>query len=321
MNNLLCIVGPTATGKTRLAEKIKYEIELQNNRTIEQSGKAELISIDSRQVYIGMDIGTGKDAKIFGTDLTSPDKLFNVSDFTKIIRLKIEELWSQNVLPILVGGTGLYLKAVIDGIETMDVPPDAELRKKYEIYKVEELQKELKKLDSRLHGNDSRVKLINNSDWMNPRRLIRKIELIQFYKNSKIQKTKVNKNFQFQNSNFQIDRILIIGLTAPLSEITKNIEKRVEERMDKGLLEEIKTLVGKYGWDEVLRNTIAYHEWEKYFENKITKDEAVKKWTKDEIDYAKRQMTWFKKEKRIVWMEAGDVNLSKKSLNSIYTFL
>jgi tRNA dimethylallyltransferase len=317
MNNLICIVGPTATGKTKLAKEIKYKIEHFNNRTIEQSGKAELISIDSRQVYIGMDIGTGKDAKIFGTDLVQPEKLFNVSDFVKIIRPKIEELWRQDILPILVGGTGLYLRAVIDGIETMEIPPDEELRKKYEKYSVEELQEKLKELDSRFREDDSKVKLINNSDWNNPRRLIRRIEILNFY--SVGDDLPVVPMGQTRRSvpTLKIDRLLMIGLPAPLPKITKNIEKRVQERLDQGLLEEIKKLVKRYGWNEVLRNTIAYKEWEEFFSGKITQEDAIKNWTKDEIDYAKRQITWFKKDMRIKWFESTDINLLQKSLELI----
>jgi tRNA dimethylallyltransferase len=310
MNNLLCIVGPTATGKTRLAEEIKLKIEHRNNRTIERSGKVELISIDSRQIYIGMNIGTGKDAKIFGTDLTPPDKLFNVSDFVKIIRPKIEKLWQKNILPILIGGSGLYLRAIIDGIETMEIPPDEKLRKKYEKYSVEKLQEQL-----RITNYELRIKNLdhnfgmNNSDWMNPRRLIRRIEIL----------TNTNKYYPIlTNTNkLKIEKLAMVGLTASLPQITKNIEKRVQERLDRGLFEEIKGLVKEFGWNEVLKNTIAYKEWEDYFSEKITKNQAISNWTHDEIDYAKRQMTWFKKDKRIQWLDITHHDLLQKSLDLI----
>lgn len=319
MNNLLCIVGPTAVGKTKLAMDIKQNLEKKSTN----SGRTELISIDSRQVYIGMDIGTNKDEKIFGTDLAKPNRLFNVSDFAKIIRAKIQDLWKQNVLPILVGGTGFYLKAVVDGIETMNIPPNKKLRKKLEKYSLKELQKELKRMDFRLHGANSETRIINNSDWNNPRRLIRKIEIMKFNEKSQaafLQKANLlqENNLQKNGRTLQIDKLVFVGLSVPLSKIKIKIEKRAQERLNMGLLNEIEALVKQYGWNEVLKNTIGYREWEDFFKGKTTKEQAISKWIKDEINFAKRQITWFKKDSRIVWLKKNYLEQSLEIVNSSF---
>lgn len=309
MNNLICVVGPTATGKTRLAEEIRKSFDFaQDDRKHKLHTGVELLSVDSRQIYVGMDVGTGKDAKIFGTDLVKPEKLFNVSDFVKIIRPKIEELWKKNILPILVGGTGLYLKAVIDGIETMDVPPDENLRKRLEKMSVEELQNQVQGQREKIKGGE-KWPAMNNSDWNNRRRLIRRVEILT----NTIQCHPILSN----TNKLKIDKLIMIGLRAQIEQIAKNIEKRVKERLTAGLLEEIENLVKKYGWNEVLRNTIAYREWEDYFSEKITKEQAILKWTKDEVDYAKRQMTWFRKDKRIRWIDISTEDSFKQSFNLI----
>lgn len=323
--NLLAIVGPTAVGKTRLAVEIKKELDSRfhgNDRT-----RAELVSVDSRQVYIGMDIGTGKDAKIFGTDLTKPNKLFNVADYCHTVKPYIQKLLNNGKLPILVGGTGLYLKALIDGFETLEIPPNTVLRKKLEKLTIVELQKELLSMYPYMNNNYEKggeVVGMNNSDWNNPRRLIRRIE-IEKYKFIPLCHSRpatecgVNSSGNLKSkesdSSLRWNDIVIIGLTAPLPTIKQNIERRVKERLDKGLFDEIKSLVDKYGWNEVLRNTIAYKEWEDYFSRKITKEAAIENWIKDEFNYAKRQLTWFKKDRRIVWRENDYFNEVLKLIN------
>lgn len=317
MNNLLAIVGPTAVGKTRLAEEIKRYG--QTGRSV-PTEKIELISVDSRQVYTGMDIGTGKDAKIFGTDLTKPDKLFNVADYCRVVKPHIEKLWREGKLPILVGGTGLYLKALIDGIETIDIPPNEELRKKYANASVAKLQKILVSMYPYMSKKNERAGM-NNSDWNNPRRLIRRIEIQEYllnvgaynYKPTALPKAGLGV---YNCKPLQINKLLIIGLTAPLTVIKNNIVLRVKDRLDKGLLEEIKGLVKAYGWNEVLKNTIAYKEWEDFFAGKITKDEAIKRWTLNEMQYVKRQLTWFRKDCRVVWFENDYLNGVLKLISS-----
>jgi tRNA dimethylallyltransferase len=151
---------------------------------------------------------------------------------------------------------------------------------------------------------------MNNSDWNNPRRLIRKIEIL----------TNTNKYYPILTNTNKLNylNLAIIGLTAPLSTIKQNIERRVQERLDKGLLGEIKGLVREYGWNEVLRNTIAYKEWEDFFNGKITREQVVTNWTKDEFNYAKRQLTWFRKDRRVVWLNKDYLKGALELINSSY---
>ena len=203
MTKLLIIIGPTATGKT------KFGVELAKKYN------GEIISADSRQVYKGLDIITGKDKgeygeiPVWGIDLVDPDYSFNVSDFVKYANSKISEIVSRNKLPIIVGGTALYIKALVEPFETIDVPPDEKLRSKN--LSVADLQKRL--------GENN----LNQSDYQNPRRLTRAIEA----KEAEIRSKEVPKY-----------ESLIISLTAPLEYIYKKIDIRVDERLKNGALEE-----------------------------------------------------------------------------------
>lgn len=286
---LLAIVGPTGIGKTKLA------LEIQKRR-----GNCQLISVDSRQVYRGMDIGTGKDAKISGTDLVKPEKIFNVADFCRQVTPIVEKTWRENKLPILVGGTGLYLKALIDGIETLAIPPDETLRQKLEKMTVQELQEKI-----------GWRKNMNNSDWQNPRRLIRKIEINEV-KNREAPTVKL--------VHLQPDSLLILGLKTLFEKIKDQIILRVKDRMKLGLLTEIENLTAVYGWNLVLRSTIAYKEWEDFYLQKITKEEAIRRWIRDETAYAKRQLTWFKKDPRVIWLEKTTPD-EEKTINEALALL
>ena len=183
MNELLIICGPTATGKTSAALKIAREIN------------GELISADSRQVYKGMDIGTGKDIpkgakyvslaklggyydadgiRIWGYDLVYPEKEYSVADYSKTARQIIRDIWKRKRTAIIVGGTGFYINVVVDGIQTAGIPKNESLRKSLEKLSVDELFEKLALLDS------IKAASLNTSDKKNPRRLIRAIEIAQW---------------------------------------------------------------------------------------------------------------------------------------------
>lgn len=307
-NKLLIICGPTATGKTKLGIEMAKKFN------------GEIVSADSRQVYKGMNIGTGKDIgnlkferghyeidgiKVWLLDIVEPSYKFNVADYKKCADVILEDIWKRGKLPIIVGGTGFYVKAVVDGIGTMGIEPDWGLRDELQKINISELQNQLEKLDVKRWAG------MNESDRQNPRRLIRAIEVAQ---NVKGKMSDVKCECQMSNVN-----MLYIGLMAPFSTLYQRIDQRVEERVEDGLENEIKSLLAKgYNFENsVLGTTLAYREWKEFFDNKTPKEEIIQKWKFDEHNYARRQMTWFKKDKRINWFDIFDANIKSKVENMV----
>lgn len=303
MEKLLVICGPTATGKTSLALHLS------------KLYAGEIISADSRQVYKGMDIGTGKGlpvnsklitqnsklpgfyemggTRIWGYDLVDPRKEFSVGQYVKIAGKIVENILNRGKLPILVGGTGLYIKAVVDGIETASFPRNKDLRKSLEGKKVEELFEILAVKDP------IKAASMNSSDRKNPRRLVRAIEVAS-------QKSKI-KN---QRSQLMTKKdVLFIGLKAEKVVLNKRIADRVALRVNQGIINEVKTLQknGIY-WESQAMQAIGYGVWKDYLARKKEKEEIVSDWVKEERKYVKRQTAWFKKDKRVVWFD-----ISKKA--------
>lgn len=249
MKKILVITGPTATGKTALGLELadKYN--------------GEIISADSRQIYKHMDIGTGKDTQHFqwGIDLVEPGVPFSVSDWVNYAAKTLENIWSRGKLPIVVGGTGQYIKELLNPSQTLHIPPDEKLREQLAGYSVGELQTKLREIDP---GKWERM---NESDRNNPRRLVRAIEVA------------VNPGPQGDSKKSDFD-VLIIGLTAPMEFLEKRIDKRVGDRLKAGMEKERKELE-KYK----LPDTIGYH------------GETEEEWKRAEHAYARRQMVYLKK--------------------------
>lgn len=309
MKKLLVICGPTATGKTNLALRLASSIGRSSSGR--KKFKGELVSADSRQVYVGMDIGTGKDlpknskfqksktpsiggfyevdgVKIWGYDLVDPKEGFSVAQYLKIAEKMIEDIWKREKLPILVGGTGLYIKGVVDGIATVTIPRNVVLRKYLEEKNAKELFEMLATLDPIKAGS------MNLSDRKNPRRLIRAIEIAD----RKI-KSKGGKD-----RKLLADDVLIIGLISPNKVLNGKIDKRVDKRIKQGFEDEIRALFKKgLSWDKQSMTSLGYRQWRDFIEGLATKDEVLEKWKREEKKYAKRQITWFKKDKRINWFD------------------
>jgi tRNA dimethylallyltransferase len=310
MNKLLVICGPTATGKTGLALHLAKVFN------------GELISADSRQVYKDMDIGTGKDlpksakfkkslfsppcyeidgVKVWGYDLVSPKKDFSVAHYTKLAKKIIKNIWKNNELPILVGGTGLYIKAVIDGIPTANVPKNVDLRKNLRQRSTNELFEILAQLDP------IKAASLNISDKKNPRRLIRAIEVAQWMIKPTSKIGKVDK------LDLEKDNILFVGVKGTDGEIKKRVKKRVNKRLKQGIIKEIKNLLKKgVKWNHQAMDALGYKQFKQYFEGEKKLDEVKSDWIRDEVKYAKRQMTWFRKDKRITWFDVGKKDYEKK---------
>lgn len=279
-NKLVVILGPTASGKTGLSIKLAKKYN------------GEIISADSRQVYKGMDIGTGKVTKRemesiphYLLDVVSPKKRFTVTNYKKLAEKEIKNIQKRNKVPFLVGGTGFYIQAVVDGIVVPEVKPDWKLRGKLE-------KKSTEKLFKRLQGLDpNRAK---NIDKFNKRRLIRALEIVLKTKRPvpSLIKNPINSD------------ILILGISRPKKKLNKLIYSRLIKRLKNGMIAEVKKLHQRgIPWKRLEEFGLEYRYIAFFLQNKITKEEATEKLQKEIEHYAKRQMTWFRKDKRIHWIK------------------
>lgn len=299
---LLVIVGPTASGKTSLA------IDLAKNLN------GEVISADSMQVYKEMNIGTAKPTfeEMQNTphhliDFLNVDEEFSVADFVKLAKEKIFDISKRNKLPIICGGTGLYINSLIDNvdftIQNHDSKVRAELEERLKTEGIESLTEELKRVDPEA------FKSIHKN---NTKRIIRALEI---YKTSGINKTEQMKLSRKIESPFEP---FVIGLTYKNREkLYEKINKRVDKMMEKGLLEECKKILSK-NCSKTALNAICYKEFIPYFEGKISLDEAIENLKRGTRKYAKRQLTWFKKRKKINWVYVDDYN-NFEEIAKIYT--
>lgn len=287
-NKILVILGPTATGKTSLGIKLSKKFN------------GEIVSSDSRQVYKYMDIGTGKewgDVKIWGYDLVNPWDTFSVSEYFNQMKWVIEDIWKRKKLPIIVGGTGLYIKSLIDGIQTVDIPKNESLRKSLENLSNNELFEKLAILDSSKAAN------LNHSDKNNPRRLIRAIEVASWKIENETKNKVVEERKKILDEKVSV---LQIGLDIDLVDLKERIKKRVESRMNEGFIDEVENLL-KMGvsWKNQSMQSLGYKEVEGFFKQGKSYEDFINEWEKNEIKYAKRQFTWFKKDKRINWFDVN----------------
>ena len=302
-NKLLVILGPTASGKSDLAIEIAKHFN------------GEIISADSRQIYQEMNIGTNKikiekiNNQIYAKkirhhliDIINPKKTFSVAQYQKLALQAIKDIQQRNKLPILCGGTGLYLSALIENWQFPKIPAQSKFRQKLELKTLKELNLIYKKLDPQ------GTKLIDNK---NKRRLIRAIEVCHFSKKSFWQQRKQEKIF---------DDILIIGLNPKKEELRKRIKKRANQMIKDGLEKEVRNLIAKYGWTPALQS-IGYQEWKEYFNHQINKKEVQQLIELHTIQYAKRQLTWFKNQIFKKDFKAYWVFNKKKTFELIRKFL
>jgi tRNA dimethylallyltransferase len=360
MNKLLVICGPTASGKTQIALDLAKKFN------------GELISADSRQVYKGMDIGTGKDLPkqatmsnehvtvqwkrkqfqlssfsvegipLWMVDIVDPDEEFSVSCFEKLARAVGEDILKRGKLPIIVGGTGLYISSLLSPIETSHIPPNREMRDELSVLNLQDLQNRLQMIDLPTWN------MLNESDRKNSRRLIRKIEIAIFERDSKTLRFEDNKTGKSAGAaDFakattarkavagkleDTKDVLLVGLTASYPILYERIDARVEKRIQEGIIAEISSLLKKgYSWELPAMNTFGYKEWKEFFKpsvfssqllDKEKQSKIIERWKFDEHGYARRQMTWFKKLKGIQWFDISDKYLLEKvetCVNQWYT--
>ena len=301
MKKLLVIAGPTGAGKTNLALDLAKKFD------------GELISADSRQIYKGMDIGTGKvptDEKkiknqelekhdrfwiingvpVYLYDVITPDKTFSVAQYQQLAYQAIEKTHAKNKLPILVGGTGLYVQAVTEGLKIPNVPPNERLRKKLEVKPLSSLVSELETIDP--HTADK-------IDKQNPRRVIRALEV--FYQ--------AGESISKLKSKFKINfDLLKIGLTSTRECLYKNADARVDGWFKGDFVKEVKNLI-KSGYKESIGlSTLGYRQVAMYLEGKISLEEAKQRTVFEHHSYIRRQNTWFKKTRNIHWFDIQEKN-------------
>lgn len=294
---LIVILGPTASGKTRLALRLAKEFD------------GELINADSRQIYRGMDIATNKfpmDAKIGkrdGTsysiyefdgvpehllDLVDPDDSFTMAEYKEQALSAIGDIHGRGRLPILVGGTGLYISAIVDNLDIPRAPADDKLREELSAHTSEELFAALDRIDP---------EAAESIGPHNKRKLIRALEVFKL----------TGGTFSSQQKRGpSLFDVLQIGIRSDRKELYAKIDARVDEMMVAGLIEETERLMQHYDPNLPSMSGIGYREVGAYLRGEITLDDAVQRIKYHTHQYARRQMTWFKRDGRIRWADGHD---------------
>jgi tRNA dimethylallyltransferase len=276
---ILVILGPTSSGKSDVAVSIAKKVN------------GEIISADSRQVYKGMDLGTGKITKkeMLGVphhllDVANPKTIFSVEKYKKLAEKKIEEIIKKNKTPIICGGTGFYIDSIVKNILLPQVKPNKKLRKELGEKTAEELFKILQKL------SPSRAQ---NIDAKNKVRLIRAIEIAKAIGN--VPKIKeLPSKYEF----------ILIGIDLPNEVLKKRIKIRLQKRLKAGMLKEVQNLnKGGVSWKRLESFGLEYRNCALFLQNKITKEQMIQNIEKESFQYVKRQRTWFKREKKIKWFD------------------
>lgn len=273
---LVVVLGATATGKSDIAVKIAKIVN------------GEIISADSRQVYTGLDIGSGKITKEemegvphYLLDVVDPQDIFTVADFQTLAEEKIQDITNRNKIPILCGGTGFYIQAVVDSTEFPNVPPNTALRNEREKFTAEELFAQLEKVDPR------RAREIDRN---NKRHLIRALEITD--EMGQVPKTKQEQKYD----------ALLIGLELPHETLRKRIYERLVARFEAGMVDEVLGLINSGVKIERLYDMgLEYRYVTEYVVGKRSYDDMVQTLYIKICQFAKRQKTWFKRDKRIIW--------------------
>lgn len=292
---IIVIVGPTASGKSDLAIKLVLWLRKQtkhSERSEELPSDGEIISADSRQVYKGMDIGTGKVtkkeqklAKHHLIDVASPKNIFTADDFKKLGQKALSDIARRTKVPIVVGGTGFYIDVLLGRMQVAEVPPNPKLRAQLDKLTVEHLFKMIQKLDPEC------AKTIESK---NKRRLIRALEIIAAI--GKIPK------FKFRTYEVQNYKILWLGLKP--KNLEKRIKIRLEKRLKQGMIKEVEILhKNSVSWKRLHDFGLEYRWISRYLRKEIDYKEMKEGLLRDIVRYSKRQMTWFKKNKNIHWIK------------------
>ena len=287
---VIVICGPTASGKTALSIELAKQIN------------GEIVSADSMQIYKDMDIGTAKPTqeekqgiKHYLIDFVSPDERYSVADYKQDAKKAIREILKKGKVPIIVGGTGLYVDSLIYEIEYPNIEFDEKYREKLEKEVeengLEELYEKAKEID-----NEAIQKISKNDK----KRILRILEIYHATGKNKTEQEKESRKKEVEYD------YKVFALKWDREMLYERINKRVDIMLEQGLIEEVKSIYEKYNKFPTAMQGLGYKEVVEYLENKTTKEEMIEKIKQETRRYAKRQMTWFKKNKQTIWLNAED---------------
>ena len=289
-NKVIVICGPTASGKTALSIELAKQIH------------GEIVSCDSMQIYKDMDIGTAKPTpeemqgiKHYLIGYVSPEVRYSVADYKTDAKKAIKEIIQKGKMPIVVGGTGLYLDSLIYEIEYQDIKFDEEYRKEIEKEVdekgLEEIYERAKQIDAKA------IEKISPND---KKRILRILEIYHA-----TGKTKTEQEIESRKKEVEYD-YKVYALDWDRQKLYDRINKRVDIMVEKGLIEEVKQILDKYDTFPTAMQGLGYKEVVEYLEGKLTKEEMIEKIKMETRRYAKRQLTWFRKNKQTIWLNAED---------------
>ena len=296
---VIVICGPTASGKTALSIELAKKIN------------GEIISCDSMQIYKYMDIGTAKptleeqkEVKHHLIDFVEPNQRYSVAEYKKDAEKSIEEILSKGKTPIIVGGTGLYVDSLIYGIEYPEIELDEEYRKQLE-KEIEE--KGLESLYNKAKEIDSKA-----MEKISPNDKKRIMRVVEIYKATG--KTKTEQEIESRTHEVKYD-YKVFAIKMDREKLYERINKRVDMMIEKGLIEEVQNILKKYDKFPTAMQGLGYKEVVEYLEGKKTKEEMIDKIKMQTRRYAKRQITWFKKNKQTIWIENNELSKILEVIN------
>lgn len=290
---VIVICGPTASGKTTLSIQLAQKIN------------GEIISSDSMQIYKDMNIGTAKPdqqemqgIKHYLLDFVEPNQRYSVADYKKDAENAIEDILQKGKVPIIVGGTGLYVDSLIYGIEYPNIEFDEnyrkELERRVEKEGLEKIYEKAKKIDPQA------MKKISRNDQ---KRILRVLEIY-----NATGKTKTEQEIESRKNEVKYDyRVFAINMDR--EKLYDRINKRVDIMIQKGLIEEVENLLKKYNEFPTAMQGLGYKEVVEYIQGKVLKEDMIENIKRESRRYAKRQITWFKKNKQTIWIGPNDLQM------------
>lgn len=288
LGKCIVVLGPTASGKSDLAVRLAKKLN------------SEVVSADSRQVYRGLDLGSGKitPREMRGVrhhllDVASPRGLFTAARYRTLARTAVKDILRRGKMPIIAGGTGLYIDALIYDTTIPEAPPDPKLRTKLEKMPLAELLAKLLKLDPRRAGN---------IDAKNKRRLVRALEIV----------LKSGSAVPPLADRQPIYDVVKIGIALPPETLKKRIRARLVKRLSQGMLKEVARLHRNgLSWKRLDDLGLEYRYASRHLRGLISREEMVGAIEKESWAYARRQMTWWRKDKEIRWFRSTDLAFKK----------